>query len=65
MFIVLLWKAVCGLKSEITLSSSPIFFKRNFYCLSRKLPLSHKHCDKTAIYIGKTRILLDVNTFQR
>lgn len=36
-----------------------------FYGLSRKPLLSHKHRDKTAIYLGKTGMSLDVNTFQR
>lgn len=67
MFTVLLWKAVCSLKSEITLSSSPTLFFviKTFYGLSRKLPVSPKHCDKAVIYLGKTQMTLDVNTFQR
>lgn len=65
MFVILLWKAVCGLKSEITLSSSPLyFFMETFYDLSIKLPVSHKRRDNTAIYLGKAQMSLDVNTFQ-
>lgn len=41
------------------------FFIKTFYGLSRKLSVSPKHGDKAVIYLGKTQMTLDVNTFQR
>lgn len=61
MFIILLWKAVCSLKSETTLSSSPLCFYEEFLWFVQQLPVSHKHCDNTAVFLGKTLMSLDVN----
>lgn len=65
MLIVLSQKTICSLKSEITLSSSPLyFFMKTFYGLSTELLLSRKRHGKTAIYLRKAWMSLDVNTLQ-
>lgn len=62
MFIILLWKAVCSLKSETTLMLSSLFvFMKNFYGLSSnyQFPISTEII--LPFFLGRTLMSLDVN----
>lgn len=71
-FINVLANAYCTLaenhlQSEIRNNSfkfSSLFFMKTFYGLSTELLLSRKRRGKTAIYLRKARMSLDVSTLQ-